>query len=53
MGTVFTAPQSIETAAQKIFTGLQKENCYIGYDCERFIESIVDYLRDLFNESIT
>lgn len=42
MGTVFTAPQSIETAAQKIFTGLQKENCYIGYDCERFIESIVD-----------
>ena len=31
-GTVFTLPESIEPLADRIFTGLQKNNCYIGYD---------------------
>ena len=42
-GTVFTLPESIEPLAVRIFTGLQKENCYIGYDNDRYIESIVDF----------
>ena len=42
-GTVFTLPESIEPIADKLFTGLQKENCYIGYDNDRYIESIVDF----------
>ena len=42
-GTVFTLPESIEPLADRIFTGLQKENCYIGYDNDRYIESIVDF----------
>ena len=42
-GTVFTLPESIEPLAVRIFTGLQKENCYIGYDNYRYIESIVDF----------
>ena len=42
-GTVFTLPESIEPLADRIFSGLQKENCYIGYDNDRYIESIVDF----------
>ena len=42
-GTVFTLPESIEPLADRIFTGLQKENCYIGYDNDQYIESIVDF----------
>jgi cell filamentation protein len=42
-GTVFTLPESIEPLADRIFTGLQKENCYIGYDNDRYIDSIVDF----------
>ena len=42
-GTVFTLPESIEPLAVRIFTGLQKENCYIGYDNDRYIEAIVDF----------
>ena len=42
-GTVFTSPESIEPLADRIFSGLQKENCYIGYDNDRYIESIVDF----------
>ena len=42
-GTVFTLPESIEPLADRIFTGLQKENCYIGYDNDHYIESIVDF----------
>ena len=42
-GTVFTSPESIESLADRIFSGLQKENCYIGYDNDRYIESIVDF----------
>ena len=42
-GTVFTLPESIEPLADRIFSGLQKENCYIGYDNDRYIDSIVDF----------
>ena len=42
-GTVFTSPESIEPLADRIFTGLQKNNCYIGYDNDRYIDSIVDF----------
>ena len=42
-GTVFTLPESIEPLADKIITGLQKENFYIEYDKDRYIESIVDF----------
>lgn len=42
-GTVFTLPESIEPLADRIFTGLKKENCYIGYDNDQYIESIVDF----------
>ena len=42
-GTVFTLPESIEPLADRIFTGLQKNNCYIGYDNDRYIDSIVDF----------
>ena len=34
-GTVFTLPESIEPLADRIFTGLQENNCYIGYDNDR------------------
>ena len=42
-GTVFILPESIEPLADRIFTGLQKNNCYIGYDNDRYIDSIVDF----------
>ena len=41
-GTRFTEPESIEYLADKIFTSLQKEKCYIGYDDEQYIDAIVD-----------
>lgn len=37
-GTVFTLPESIEPLADRIFSGLQKNNCYIGYDNDRYID---------------
>lgn len=66
-GTVFTLPESIEPLADRIFTGLQKNNCYIGYDINfstidtdelmiatiQSANGIVDYLRNIFKESIT
>ena len=41
-GTIFTAPDSIESLADRIFTNLQEEKCYVGYDHEQFVCSIVD-----------
>lgn len=41
-GTKFTEPDAIENLAKMIFANLQKENCYLGYDFERFIGSVVD-----------
>ena len=41
-GTNFAMPDTINALAQSIFSGLQKENCYVGYDREQFIRSIVD-----------
>ncbi len=41
-GTNFAMPDTINSLAQSIFSGLQKENCYVGYDREQFIRSIVD-----------
>ncbi|MBR5357801.1 MAG: Fic family protein [Clostridiales bacterium] len=42
-GTVFTLPESIDTLADRIFTGLQKANCYIGYDDDHYLDSIVEF----------
>ena len=41
-GTNFAMPDTINSLAQSIFSGLQKEKCYVGYDREQFIRSIVD-----------
>ena len=41
-GTNFAMPDTINSLAKSIFSGLQKENCYVGYDREQFIRSIVD-----------
>jgi len=41
-GTAFVDPESIDELADKIFTGLQNEKCYIGYEYEHYIDAIVD-----------
>ena len=41
-GTVFAEPESIEDLAEKIFTGLQQERCYIGYEEGRYTDAIGD-----------
>lgn len=35
-------PESIEVLADKIFTGLQKEQCYVGYEKEQYIDAVVE-----------
>ncbi len=42
-GTVFVDPDSIDSLADAIFTRLQKDNYYIGYDRADYIDSIVDF----------
>lgn len=41
-GTIFAEPESIEPLAERIFSTLQKENCYIEYDHDHYIDSLVD-----------